>query len=45
MADDALSGASGGYLGYIFGATSTMVVGGVAAGAAFGLVKAMGVQE
>ena len=40
-----LRGAAGGVLGYLYGATSTMVVGCVAAGAAFGLVKAMGVKE
>ncbi|CAD6570990.1 MAG: hypothetical protein TREMPRED_000087 [Tremellales sp. Tagirdzhanova-0007] len=39
------TGAAGGVLGYLYGATSTMVVGCVAAGAAFGLVKAMGVKE
>lgn len=39
------SGATGGYLGYLWGSVSTTIVGGVAAGAAYGLVKAMGVQE
>jgi hypothetical protein len=39
------SGAEGGWGGYLYGATSTMVVGGLAAGAAYGLVKALGVQE
>ena len=39
------TGATGGIGGYLYGATSTMVVGGVAAAAAYGLVKAMGVQE
>ena len=39
------SGAEGGALGYLYGATSTMIVGGLAAGAAFGLVKLLGVKE
>jgi len=39
------TGATGGWQGYIYGATSTMLVGGVAAGAAYGLVKALGVKE
>lgn len=39
------SGATGGVYGYVYGATSTTLVGGLAAGAAFGLVKALGVQE
>ncbi|GFZ46796.1 hypothetical protein JCM24511_04016 [Saitozyma sp. JCM 24511] len=39
------TGAEGGWGGYLYGATSTMVVGGLAAGAAYGLVKALGVQE
>ena len=39
------SGATGGWSGYLYGASSTMVVGGLAAGAAFGLVKALGVKE
>jgi hypothetical protein len=39
------SGAEGGVGGYIYGATSTMIVGGLAAGAAFGLVKVLGVKE
>ena len=39
------TGATGGIGGYLYGATSTMVVGGVAAAAAFGLVKALGVKE
>jgi len=38
-------GATGGAGGYLYGAVSTTVVGCVAAGAAFGLVKAMGVQK
>lgn len=33
------TGATGGIGGYIYGSVSTMVVGGIAAGAAFGLVK------
>ena len=40
-----LSGATGGWGGYAYGAVSTMVVGGLAAGAAFGLVKVLGVKE
>ncbi|WVR06844.1 hypothetical protein IAU60_003880 [Kwoniella sp. DSM 27419] len=39
------TGATGGWGGYAYGAISTMIVGGLAAGAAFGLVKVMGVQE
>ncbi|WVQ67401.1 uncharacterized protein L199_005597 [Kwoniella botswanensis] len=39
------TGATGGWGGYAYGAISTMIVGGVAAGAAFGLVKILGVQE
>ncbi|KAL7421813.1 Protein ccc1 [Cryptotrichosporon argae] len=39
------TGATGGYGGYIWGSVSTMVVGGLAAGAAYGLVKLLGVQE
>ncbi|WVN91050.1 uncharacterized protein L203_106297 [Cryptococcus depauperatus CBS 7841] len=39
------TGATGGWYGYAYGAISTMIVGGFAAGAAFGLVKALGVQE
>ena len=38
-------GATGGWGGYLYGATSTMIVGGLAAGAAFGLVKVLGVKE
>jgi VIT1/CCC1 family predicted Fe2+/Mn2+ transporter len=38
------TGATGGYGGYMYGATSMMVVGGIAAGAAFALVKIMDVQ-
>ncbi|EIW70564.1 membrane fraction protein [Tremella mesenterica] len=38
------TGAEGGYGGYLYGATSTMLVGGVAAAAAFGLVKVLDVQ-
>lgn len=39
------TGATGGYGGYLWGAVSTMIVGGIAAGAAFGLVKLMGIEE
>ncbi|OCF43187.1 membrane fraction protein [Kwoniella heveanensis CBS 569] len=39
------TGATGGWAGYAYGAISTMIVGGLAAGAAFGLVKVMGVEE
>ncbi|ORX35687.1 VIT family-domain-containing protein [Kockovaella imperatae] len=39
------TGATGGFGGYLYGATSTMIVGGLAAGAAFGLVKVLGVKE
>ncbi|WVQ99475.1 hypothetical protein IAU59_006610 [Kwoniella sp. CBS 9459] len=39
------TGATGGWSGYAYGAISTMIVGGLAAGAAFGLVKIMGVEE
>ncbi|WWC70010.1 uncharacterized protein I206_103954 [Kwoniella pini CBS 10737] len=39
------TGATGGWGGYAYGAISTMIVGGLAAGAAFGLVKVLGVQE
>lgn len=39
------TGGRGGFGGYAWGAFSTMVVGGVAAGAAYGLVKVMGVNE
>ncbi|WVQ73921.1 hypothetical protein IAR50_003502 [Cryptococcus sp. DSM 104548] len=39
------TGAAGGWSGYVYGAVSTMIVGGFAAGSAFGLVKVMGVQE
>ncbi|TYJ57757.1 hypothetical protein B9479_001611 [Cryptococcus floricola] len=39
------TGATGGWSGYVYGAVSTMIVGGFAAGSAFGLVKVMGVQE
>jgi hypothetical protein len=38
-------GARGGVGGYVYGAVSTAVVGGLAAAAAFGLVKAMHVRE
>ncbi|KIR59657.1 membrane fraction protein, partial [Cryptococcus bacillisporus CA1873] len=38
------TGATGGWYGYAYGAVSTMIVGGFAAGAAFGLVKALDVQ-
>ena len=34
-----VSGAKGGVLGYVWGAVSTLLVGGAAAAAAFGLVK------
>ena len=36
-----LSGATGGVGGYVYGATSTLFVGGIAAAAAFGLVKVL----
>ncbi|OXB37972.1 hypothetical protein LQV05_001421 [Cryptococcus neoformans] len=39
------TGATGGWYGYAYGAISTMIVGGFAAGAAFGLVKALDVQD
>ncbi|WVO19338.1 uncharacterized protein IAS62_000617 [Cryptococcus decagattii] len=39
------TGATGGWYGYAYGAVSTMIVGGFAAGAAFGLVKALDVQD
>ncbi|WVQ81784.1 hypothetical protein IAT38_003909 [Cryptococcus sp. DSM 104549] len=39
------TGAAGGWYGYAYGATSMMIVGGFAAGAAFGLVKALDVKE
>lgn len=39
------TGAAGGYRGYLWGAVSMTLVGGFAAGAAFGLVKVMGVEE
>lgn len=39
------TGATGGYGGYLWGAVSTTIVGGIAACAAFGLVKAMGIEE
>jgi VIT1/CCC1 family predicted Fe2+/Mn2+ transporter len=35
------SGATGGVGGYVYGATSTLFVGGIAAAAAFGLVKVL----
>lgn len=35
------TGATGGYGGYLYGATSTLFVGGIAAAAAFGLVKVL----
>lgn len=44
-ANSGISGATGGAGGYLYGAVSTMIVGGLAAGAAFGLVKALGVEE
>ncbi|KAK8864608.1 hypothetical protein IAR55_001858 [Kwoniella newhampshirensis] len=39
------TGAEGGWRGYAYGAVSTTIVGGFAAGAAFGLVKALGIKE
>lgn len=39
------TGATGGYGGYLWGAISMVIVGGIAAGAAFGLVKLMGIEE
>ena len=39
------TGATGGWYGYAYGAISTMIVGGCAAGAAFGLVKVLDVQD
>lgn len=39
------TGATGGYGGYLWGAISMTIVGGIAAGAAFGLVKLMGIEE
>lgn len=39
------TGAEGGWRGYLYGAVSMTLVGGFAAGAAFGLVKVMGVEE
>lgn len=42
---DGLSGATGGVGGYLYGATSTMFVGGLAAAAAFLLVKVLDVRE
>ncbi len=39
------TGATGGYRGYLWGAISMTLVGGFAAGAAFGLVEVMGVTE
>jgi hypothetical protein len=42
---DVSSGAQGGFGGYLYGATSTMFVGGLAAAAAFGLVKLLDVRE
>jgi VIT1/CCC1 family predicted Fe2+/Mn2+ transporter len=39
------TGATGGYRGYLWGAVSMTLVGGFAAGAAFGLVEVMGVTE
>ena len=36
-----ISGATGGVGGYVYGATSTLFVGGIAAAAAFGLVKVL----
>jgi VIT1/CCC1 family predicted Fe2+/Mn2+ transporter len=39
------TGAKGGWLGYLYGATSMALVGGLAAGSAYGLVRAMGVHQ
>ncbi|WWD17084.1 vacuolar iron transporter 1.1 [Kwoniella shandongensis] len=39
------TGAEGGWRGYAYGAISTTIVGGFAAGAAFGLVKVLGIKE
>lgn len=36
-----VTGAQGGVSGYVWGAVSTLFVGGAAAGAAFGIVKAI----
>ena len=36
-----VSGAQGGFKGYIWGAVSTLLVGGMAAGAAYGIVAAL----
>ena len=36
-----VTGAAGGFTGYIWGAVSTLCVGGAAAGAAFAIVKAL----
>lgn len=44
-ADFINSGATGGVGGYLYGATSTMFVGGLAAAAAFLLVKVLDVRE
>lgn len=38
------TGATGGVGGYLYGAISTMMVGGLAAGAAFGLVRLLEVE-
>ncbi|ORX39611.1 VIT family-domain-containing protein [Kockovaella imperatae] len=39
------TGAKGGFGGYLYGATSTLIVGAIGAGAAYGLVRAMNVKE
>ena len=39
------TGAKGGWRGYFYGAVSTLVVGALGAGAAYGLVRAMNVKE
>jgi hypothetical protein len=36
-----VTGAAGGFTGYLWGAVSTLCVGGAAAGAAFAIVKAL----
>ena len=38
-------GAAGGFKGYLYGAVSMAIVGGLAAGAAYGLVKVMHIKE
>ena len=39
------TGAKGGWKGYLYGAVSTLIVGALGAGAAYGLVRAMNVKE